>query len=180
MNNNNIVGVYPLSEEATIPFLGTELSACHDICACLHNEEVKFHGRHDGVKVEEFGTDDAYIRLFPDDMALIPTGLIFCLPNKYFLDIRSRSGNTWKRFLTVANQPGTIDADYTKETYVLLQNRSLSPQIIKTGDAIAQCKLTERIPAEFIPIDKEQFDFFCEYIEKDSSRNGGFGSTNKS
>jgi len=175
----NIVGVYPLSEEATIPFLGTELSACHDVCACLHNETVRFHGRAEGIKVEKFGTRDAFIRLFPDDMALVPTGLIFCLPRKYFLDIRSRSGNTWKRFLTVANQPGTIDSDYTKETFVLLQNRSMNPQIIKTGDAIAQCKLTERIPAEFIPIDKDQFNFFCEDVKQDSGRDGGLGSTDK-
>lgn len=175
----NIVGVYPLSEDAVIPFLGTEMSACHDLCACLHDESVKFHGRHEAVKVEKFGTPDAFIRLFPDEMALIPTGLIFCLPRKFFLDIRSRSGNTWKRFLTVANQPGTIDADYTKETFVLLQNRSNYPQIIKTGDAIAQCKLTERIDAMFMSINKDQFDLFCDDVKNNSIRDGGFGHTDK-
>ena len=175
----NIVGCYALSEEATVPFLGTELSACHDLCACLHNEKVKIHGRSEGITVENFGTRDAFIRLFPEDMALVPTGLIFCLPKRYFMDIRSRSGNTWKRFLTVANQPGTIDPDYTKETFVLLHNQSLSFRIIKTGDVIAQVKLNEKVYAEFLPIDEEQFKHFKSDIETESSRDGGLGSTDK-
>ena len=175
----NIVGCYALSEEATVPFLGTEMSACHDLCACFHNEKVKLHGRSEGITVENFGTRDAFIRLFPEDMALVPTGLIFCLPKHYFMDIRSRSGNTWKRFLTVANQPGTIDPDYTKETFVLLHNQSLSSQIIKTGDAIAQVKLTEKIRADFVTIDEEQFNHFKSEVEISTSRDGGFGSTDK-
>ena len=175
----NIVGVYSVSDDAIIPFLGTEMSACHDLCACLHNETVRFHGRHEGVKVEKFDTPDAFVRLFPDELALIPTGLIFCLPRRFFLDIRSRSGNTWKRFLTVANQPGTIDADYTKETYVLLQNRSMNPQIIKTGDAIAQCKLTERIDVEFVSINEDQFNEFTDDVKSNSKRDGGFGHTDE-
>ena len=164
----NIVGVYPLSEEATVPFLGTELSACHDVCACFHTETVKFHGRTEPVKVEKFGTPDAFVRLFPDDMALIPTGLIFCLPRQYFLDIRSRSGNTWKRFLTVANQPGTIDSDYTGEVSVILHNTSEEEKVVQVGDRIAQGSPRR--------VEKTQFTF-VEQLSPTDRDGDGFGST---
>lgn len=44
----------------------------------------------------------------------------------------------FKKGLTVANAPGTIDADYRGEIKVILVNLSGEPQIIEDGDRIAQ------------------------------------------
>lgn len=174
-----IVGVYKVSDDAKVPFFATEMSACADLCACFHQETVKYHGATEPQPVYEFGTDKAFIRLLPNDMVLVPTGLIFCLPKGYCIDIRSRSGNAWKRFLTVVNQPGTIDADYTLETFVILHNQSNNDQKIKTGDAIAQCKLNELVNTDFCEVDEEQFDHFINVVGEKSARYGGFGSTDK-
>jgi dUTPase len=173
------VGVYKISEDAIIPFKGTELSACYDICACLHVPYIKFHGRAEDINVADFGTPDAYIRMYPDDLALIPTGLIFCLPRTHHLKFYSRSGNVWKRFLSVANQPAVIDSDYTYESFILLHNRSQYPQIIKTGTAIAQCEICINNNIDFVDVDINYLDKFKYDINMESSRDGGIGSTDK-
>jgi dUTPase len=112
-------------------------------------------------------------------MALIPTGLIFCLPNTHHLKFYSRSGNVWKRFLSVANQPAVIDSDYTEESFVLLHNRSMIPQVIKTGTAIAQCEVCINNSILFASMSIDSFDKFKRDIQKTSSRDGGLGSTDK-
>jgi len=172
-----IAGVYKLVERAKIPNFATELSACADLHACFYNKEIKYHGALEPQFVQKFGTDDAFIRMYPGDMVLVPTGLKLCIPKGYCLDIRSRSGNAWKRFITVVNQPGTIDSDYTDETFVLLYNNSKHMQVIKDGDAIAQCKLNELVQTDFVEINTDQFCVFFDSIKKNSSRDGGFGST---
>ena len=47
--------------------------------------------------------------LAPGERALIPTGLKMAIPQGYEAQIRPRSGLAFKRGLTVANAPGTID-----------------------------------------------------------------------
>ena len=174
------VNVYKINYDAIIPFKGTELSACYDICACLHNDYVKIKsGFRKSLKVEKFGTDDAFVRMFPDDIALIPTGMIFLLPRTHHLKFYSRSGNVWKRKLMVANQPAVIDSDYTNESFVLLINNSSDTQIIRTGDAIAQCEICKNIDVEFFTIYDTQYKKMVKSIKDESTRDGGLGHTDK-
>ena len=154
-----LVGVYKLSEDAVSPFKGTELAACYDLCACFHHNSVKFHNRREKIFVEE-DHKGKFITLYPGDMALIPLGLIFCLPVTHHLKFYSRSGNVLKRFLTVANQPAVIDSDYTNESFVLLHNNSVNPQNIRHGDKIAQCEICENKSMELFNVNDEQFDIF--------------------
>ena len=177
--SKKVIGVHKLHDDAVVPFKGTELSACYDICACLHTERVKVYDTLNGIKVDNFGTPDASITLYTQDMALIPTGIVFIIPPNYHLKFFSRSGNVWKRKLVVANAPAIIDADYTHESFVMLYNRSHDPIRIKTGDAIAQCELAYNIPINFEEIDEKYFERCCEVIKKYSSRDGGIGSTDK-
>jgi dUTP pyrophosphatase len=167
------VKVYKISDEAKLPYKGTDLSACYDICACFHQDTVKYHGRNEPLDV--INKDSKYILLYPDDMALIPTGLIFCLPDSHHLKIYSRSGNVWKRKLIVGNQPAVIDSDYTNETYVLLRNCSMNVQKIKNGDRIAQIELCLNTEVLFSDISSEEFASFK--INLESNRQGGLGST---
>lgn len=176
---NNIVAALKLNENAKLPKKGTELAACYDIFACFHHETVKVHGVYAPIVVENFGTEDASIKLMPNDLALIPTGLIFAIPEGRNLKFYSRSGHTWKNKLIVLNSPAVIDADYTHESFVLLFNGSDSPYKITTGDAIAQCELHYNVDTYFGEIDQEQFDEFVASVNSKSSRNGGLGSTGK-
>lgn len=172
------VGVYKLANNATIPFLATELSACYDICACLRTETIKAHGRNGGIPVENFGTEQAYFQLFPDEQVLVPTGLIFALPVTHHLKLLSRSGNVWKKRLKVANQPAVIDSDYTKETFVVLHNNSIDMLIIRDGDAIAQGEFCKNTHVNLREIkNKSTLDSFIMGVSEFSRRAGGLGHT---
>lgn len=182
MNQNECelhnVGVWKLHKDAVIPFQGTEMSACYDIYACLHTETLKVHGRNMGVPVQDFESPNAYFQMFPNEMVLVPTGLIFIIPPTHHLKFYSRSGNVWKRRLKVANQPAIIDADYTLESFVLLENTSGDPVIVRHGEAIAQAELLRNTKIDFKEIpNKQMFDKCIDIIKGYSSRDGGLGST---
>lgn len=76
--------------------------------------------------------------LKPGQRALIPTGLIFELPEGYEAQIRPRSGLAFKYGITCLNTPGTIDSDYRGEIKVLLINLGQEPFHITHGMRIAQ------------------------------------------
>jgi deoxyuridine 5'-triphosphate nucleotidohydrolase len=171
-------GVYKIHPSAKIPIKGTIMSACYDLCACFYEESVKIHRLREPISVKDDNNGKGkYIMLYPDDLALIPTGLIFLLPEQYHMKVYSRSGNVWKRKLVVANQPAIIDSDYTHETFVLLHNRSLDMQRIYHGDRIAQCELRRNRNIEFHQCDEHDLDNAKITIKKTSFRIGGLGST---
>ena len=175
-----VVNIYKLDENARTPFKGTEKSSCHDINACFHKEYVNFYNHVVPIRVENFGNNHfSYIKMKPNDIALIPTGLIFCLPKTHHLKFYSRSGNVWKKMMVVANQPAVIDSDYVKESFVLLHNKSDKNRIVMDGSAIAQCELCINNNINFNDFDEEEFELFKAHMANISSRDGGFGSTDK-
>jgi dUTP pyrophosphatase len=104
----------------------------------------------------------------PGGRAAVPTGLALEIPEGYEGQVRPRSGLAIRHGLTVANAPGTIDADYRGEVKVLLVNLGSEPVTIRPGDRIAQL-VVHRLPA-------------VELVEADSLRetrrgSGGFGHT---
>jgi len=74
----------------------------------------------------------------PGARALIPTGLRLAIPQGFEGQVRPRSGLALKTGLTVANAPGTIDADYRGEVKVILINLGDAPVELSHGDRIAQ------------------------------------------
>jgi len=76
--------------------------------------------------------------LAPGDRALIPTALRLAIPEGFEGQVRPRSGLALKKGLTVANAPGTIDADYRGEVKVILINLGVEAVAISHGDRIAQ------------------------------------------
>ncbi len=72
------------------------------------------------------------------ERAMIPTGLFIELPEGYEAQIRPRSGLAAKFGVTVANSPGTIDADYRGEIKVILVNLSKERFVVNPGERIAQ------------------------------------------
>jgi dUTP pyrophosphatase len=105
----------------------------------------------------------------PLGRSLVPTGLVFEIPEGFEVQVRPRSGLAIKQGITVLNAPGTIDADYRGEVKVILQNLGSEPFTIKRGDRIAQL-----VPARV----ELALDFEESAEVSDSGRGaGGFGHT---
>ena len=112
--------------------------------------------------------EDAPVSLAAGDRALVPTGLVFALPEGYEAQIRPRSGLALKAGVTVLNSPGTIDADYRGEVKVILINLGSETFLIHRGDRIAQAVIAPVTHVEILAADA---------LEATDRGGGGFGST---
>jgi dUTP pyrophosphatase len=108
------------------------------------------------------------IVLNPLQREIVPTGIYIQLPEGYEAQVRPRSGLAAKYGITVANSPGTIDADYIGEIKVILINLSNEKFVINPGERIAQMVITKYEKIEWNEV-KE--------LEKTDRGEGGFGST---
>ena len=108
------------------------------------------------------------VTIQPMERVLIDTGIAIGLPDGFEAQIRPRSGNAWKKGLTVLNSPGTIDFGYRNSLKVLLINLGKEIVFINVGDRIAQMK--------FSPVYK---GYFLEVSELSETERGtdGLGST---
>lgn len=106
----------------------------------------------------------------PLERVIIPTGVFVNLPTNYEIQLRPRSGLSYKKGLTLVNCIGTIDEDYVQEIGVLIINLSNEVQTIQPNDRICQMVLAKVDKIEWKKVeDKSHFD------SKD--RTGGLGST---
>ena len=113
---------------------------------------------------------DKEITLQPMERQLVPTGLFIELPIGYEAQVRPRSGLAIKQGLTCLNSPGTVDSDYRGELKVILINLSSEPQVVHSGDRIAQMVIqkVEQVQLEVV-------DELTETLRGD----GGFGHSGK-
>lgn len=102
--------------------------------------------------------------------ALVPTGLALEVPAGYEVQIRPRSGLALKHGITLANAPGTIDADYRGPLGVILINLGAEPYTVRHGERIAQMVLAPAIRACFAEADS---------LDETLRGAGGFGSTGR-
>lgn len=106
----------------------------------------------------------------PGDRALVPTGLALAIPIGYEGQVRPRSGLALRHGITVANSPGTIDADYRGELKVILINLGVEPFEIRHGERIAQLILAPVALLEVREVD---------VLPVAERGDGGFGSTGR-
>lgn len=90
------------------------------------------------ANISEKGLDVSEFIISPGKLKLIPTGLIFEIPNGFEGQIRPRSGLSLRHGITVLNSPGTIDSDYRGEVSVILANFGEHDFPIVHGERIAQ------------------------------------------
>lgn len=109
-----------LVPEASLPRRMTDGAAGLDLAACLPSGSVL---------------------LAPGERRLVSTGLALAIPEGYEGQVRPRSGLALRHGITVANAPGTIDADYRGELQVILINLGGEPFEIQHGERIAQLVL---------------------------------------
>lgn len=104
----------------------------------------------------------------PMERKLVPTGLYIELPIGYEAQIRPRSGMAYKKGLSLANTPGTIDSDYRGEIKVIMINLSTEEQVVEPSERVAQM-----VVAQYVQIAWEEVDD----LTKTDRGAGGFGST---
>lgn len=124
------------------------------------------------------------ITLLPHERVLVPTGLRLVIPPKFEAQIRSRSGLALKNGVIVLNSPGTIDADYHEEIFILLSNTSTEPFVIERGMRIAQLVVAPVIQVHIEVIQERALKGTSDCkgaisvcADVDGERRGGFGST---
>jgi dUTP pyrophosphatase len=141
---------------------------------------VKIKKLHDDAVVPKYQTEGASgfdmhsikeYTVYAGQVLLVDTGIAFEIPSGYELQVRPRSGLSFKTPLRVANSPGTVDSDFRDSVKVIIENRSDNESYtIKKGERIAQGIICPVVRAEFID----------SYTLSDTDRGiGGFGSTGK-
>ena len=108
--------------------------------------------------------------LAPRARAAVPTGLVMAIPMGFEGQVRPRSGLALKHGLTVANAPGTVDADYRGEVKVILINLGEEPVTLARGERIAQLVIA--------PVTSARLDL-VDLIGETGRGAGGFGSTGR-
>jgi len=145
----------------------------------LNDLKILFKKSHPDAKVpvyEREGDAACSLRVIedyiirPGQRLLMRTGLRIVVPYGFEAQVRPRSGNAWKKGLTVLNSPGTIDAGYRDEVKVILVNLSEHPVSIEKGDAVAQLKFSPVYTGHFVETDE---------LPESERGLGGLGSTGR-
>ena len=165
MNRLNIYKTHP---DIILPKFATKQSACFDLSFQAEGKAL-YNGYNKYNAPFSRSLSSGLIRIMPGDRVLVPTGLIFDIPEGYSVRIHARSGLSYKQGLVLANQEAVIDSDYIQETFVLLTNISDVDQDISHGDRIAQAELVK----------KEEYILWeiNEAPTQKTDRTGGLGST---
>lgn len=140
------VKIKKLNPAAVIPTYAKPGDACMDLTA------VSLH--YDNIKGFVYGT-----------------GLAMEIPEGYEAVIRPRS-SICKTDAHLTNSPGTVDSGYRGEVMCVFKNNNPDNHIApyKVGERIAQIKIQEVIPIEFVEVDE---------LSETERGDGGYGSTGK-
>jgi dUTP pyrophosphatase len=111
---------------------------------------------------------DQDIELGSLERRIVPTGISIALPVGFEAQVRPRSGLAARHGVTVANAPGTIDADYRGEVGVILINLGKEPFRITRGMRIAQLVIARHARAVWREVSE---------LDRTARGAGGFGST---
>jgi dUTP pyrophosphatase len=166
--------VYRITPRAEIPSFATEGSACFDLRVCVDADQRVTAYNPQNKKIDlpvkiYGGSQLPAFQLHPMHRVLVPTGLIFDVPQHHVLKVWIRSSMALKVGLTLANSTAIIDSDYTDQTYVMLQNLSDVVVTLQHGDRIAQAALEQ--------VQHYQLTEVHEPPQQKTSRIGGLGST---
>lgn len=140
---------------------------------------IKIKKTHQDAVVPKYQTEGASgfdmhsvqeYKVYAGQVLLVDTGIAFDIPTGYELQVRPRSGLSFKTPLRVANSPGTVDSDFRDSVKVIIENRSDNEDYtIKKGERIAQGIICPVIQATF-----EEAE-----LSNTIRGTGGFGSTGK-
>ncbi len=111
---------------------------------------------------------DEPVTLGPLERTLIPTGLRVQLPAGLQIEMRPRSGLALKHGISLANTPGTVDADFRGEIGAIVINLSNTPYTIEPGERICQMVVTPYLHVSWEQVDR---------LDETARGEGAFGHT---
>lgn len=126
------------------------------------------YATEDSAGMDLYAAIPGTVTIPPHGREKVSTGISIALPSGFEAQIRSRSGLAWKDGIVVLNSPGTIDADYRGEIFVVLYNAGDTMFLLKRGMRIAQMVIAPVIQAQWHEIGK---------LNATRRGEGGFGST---
>lgn len=141
-----------------------------DITRLPHGADLPLPGyaTEDSAGMDLMSAETSDVVLEPGARAMIATGIAIALPSGFEAQVRPRSGLAAKHGITVANSPGTVDADYRGEIKVILINLGDAPVTLHRGDRIAQMVIA--------PVTQAQWNEVAT-LDDTKRGQGGFGST---
>ena len=172
------LGFYKLHNHVQRPLWATENSACFDLHAHFEpGKPVKIFSITNNerevipsMNSSTTGIENSSELILPiGARALIPTGMVFDIPEGYSVRLYPRSGLSVRKGLTMINGEGIIDSDYVEEVFVTMHNASHQTLTIAHGERIAQAELIRSLSYEVVEI--------AQRPEQKTSRSGGLGST---
>lgn len=111
---------------------------------------------------------DEPVTLGPLERTLIPTGLRVQLPAGLQIEMRPRSGLALKHGISLANTPGTVDADYRGEVGIILINLGENDFTVNDGERICQMVIKEYSRVKWVATDR---------LDRTKREDGRFGHT---
>ena len=173
MRMTNDLLFYKLFSGVKDPKRATEGSACFDLYSFLpDNSTVSVYINHfEELEIRNRLVQNGRIQVNSAERVLIPTGLIFDIPNGYSVRLHPRSGLALKQGLTLANNTGIIDSDYVEPVFAMITNISGTIKYVKHNERVCQGELFK----DEVCILEE----ISEQPERKTDREGGFGSTGK-
>ncbi|HEX3029139.1 MAG TPA: dUTP diphosphatase [Clostridia bacterium] len=151
---------------------------------CREGAVLPAYAKPGDAGMDVCAAEDIIIR--PGETVIIPTGLKLAIPEGYEIQVRPRSGISYKTPLRLSNSPGTIDSGYRDELGIIITNTSEesavnTEKIIRIGESgkgtYKICK-KDRI-AQIVLQEVPRMDLTVVDSVKDIGfdRGGGFGST---
>jgi dUTP pyrophosphatase len=110
------------------------------------------------------------VQIAAGERRLIPTGLIFEIPEGHEGQVRPRSGLALKYGISIVNSPGTIDSDFRGEVGIVLINHGAEPYVVEPLSRIAQIVIARAPQVEIEEADS---------LTETSRGAGGYGSTGR-
>ena len=165
---------FKLDSAVKDPVRATEGSACFDLHSFLPEDSVArvYISHHDqDIEIRERKVVKGRVQINPNERMLVPTGLVFDIPNTHSIRLYPRSSLALKRGLTLANNVGIIDSDYVEPVYMMIYNISGFQQYVTDGERICQAELILEKQHVLLELDERP--------ERKTDREGGFGSTGK-
>ena len=152
---------------------------------CREGAVLPSYARSGDAGMDICSAEDIVIK--PGETVIIPTGLKLAIPDDFEIQVRPRSGISFKTPLRLSNSPGTIDSGYRDELGIIMTNTSeknssegtvlglgtsgntMGTYKILKGERIAQIVLQEVPRIKFVRVDSVK--------DIGTDRGGGFGST---
>lgn len=160
-----------------------DIEVCVEICR--EGIELPAYARLGDAGMDICAAEDVILE--PGETKVIPTGIKVAIPEGYEIQVRPRSGISFKTPLRIPNSPGTIDAGFRDELGVIMTNTSeleskdnsiyfldskgnkKGTYHIRRGDRVAQIVLME--------VPRIKFKVVSAVSNIGVDRGGGLGST---